>query len=87
MKIVLDSAIAGSVYQIFYQVASEVGSSVISNDANLMQTLQELPNPPILLDSHPGRVKLEVRRIIALQLENLGINPEQVSVSPHYTYS
>ncbi len=87
LKIALGPAIAGSVYQVSHQVASEVGSSVISNDANLMQTLQELPNPPILPDSHPGRVKLDVRRIIALQLENLGINPEQVAVSPHCTYS
>ncbi len=87
LKIALGPAIAGSVYQVSHQVASEVGSSVIPDDANLMQTLQELPNPPLLPDSHPGRVKLDVRRIIALQLENLGINPEQVAVSPHCTYS
>lgn len=87
LKFALGPAIAGSVYQVSHQVASEVGSSVISDDANLMQTLQELPNPPILPDPHPGRVKLDVRRVIALQLENLGISPEQVAVSPHCTYS
>lgn len=87
LKIALGPAISGTVYQVSHQVASEVGSSVVPDDANLMQTLQELPNPPILPDPHPGRVRLDVRRIITLQLENLGISPEQVAVSPHCTYS
>ncbi|WP_009631989.1 peptidoglycan editing factor PgeF [Synechocystis sp. PCC 7509] len=87
LKFALGPAISGSVYQVSEQVAAEVGSSIIANDANLMQTLQELPNPPILPDPHPGRVRLDVRRVIALQLENLGVNPEQVAVSPHCTYS
>lgn len=87
LKFALGPAIAGSVYQVSHQVAAEVGSSIIPDDSNLMQTLQELPNPPILSDPHPGRVRLDVRRVIALQLENLGISPEQVAVSPHCTYS
>jgi polyphenol oxidase len=87
LKFALGPAIAGSVYQVSHQVASEVGSSIIPNDSELLQTLQELPNPPILADAHPGRVKLDVRRVIALQLENLGISPEQVAISPHCTYS
>ncbi len=87
LKFAVGPAISGSVYQVSHQVAAEVGSSVISDDANLMQTLQELPNSPILPDPHPGRVRLDVRRIIALQLENLGISPEQVAISPHCTYS
>jgi len=87
LKIALGPAISGTVYQVSHQVAAEVGSSIVTDDANLMQTLQALPNPPILPDSHPGRVRLDVRRVIALQLENLGVNPEQVAVSPHCTYS
>jgi polyphenol oxidase len=87
LKFALGPAIAGNVYQVSHQVALEVGSSVVSNDANSLQTLQELPNPPILPDPYPGRVKLDVRRVIALQLENLGVAPEQVAVSPHCTYS
>ncbi|MBW4662789.1 MAG: peptidoglycan editing factor PgeF [Chroococcus sp. CMT-3BRIN-NPC107] len=87
LKFALGPAIAGSVYQVSHQVALEVGSSIIPNDSKLLQILQELPNPPILPDPHPGRVKLDVRRVIALQLENLGVSPEQVAVSPHCTYS
>ncbi len=87
LRFALGPAISGTVYQVSHQVALEVLSSIGSDDSKLMQTLQELPNPPILPDSHPGRVRLDVRRVIALQLENLGISPEQVAVSPHCTYS
>ena len=87
LKFALGPAISGTVYQVSHQVALEVISSIGSDDSKLMQTLQELPNPPILPDPHPGRVRLDVRRVIALQLENLGISPEQVAVSPHCTYS
>ncbi len=87
LKFALGPAIAGTVYQVSHQVAAEVGSSIVTGDAEaIIKTLQQLPNPPILADPHPGRVRLDVRRVIALQLENLGISPEQVAISPHCTY-
>lgn len=87
LKFALGPAIAGTVYQVSEQVASEVGSSIVSGDVEaIIQTLQQVPNPPILSDPHPGRVRLDVRRVIGLQLENLGISPEQVAISPHCTY-
>ena len=88
LKFALGPAISGTVYQVSHQVAAEVGSSAIALDSDaIIETLQRLPNPPILPDPHPGRVRLDVRRIIGLQLENLGISPEQVAISPHCTYS
>ncbi len=87
LRFALGPAISGTVYQVSDQVAAEVGASIVSGDSEaIIETLQQLPNPPILPDSHPGRVRLDVRRVIALQLENLGISPEQVAVSPHCTY-
>jgi polyphenol oxidase len=87
LKFALGPAISGSVYQVSHQVAAEVGSSVVAGSDAVIETLQQLSNPPILPDPHPGRVRLDVRRIIGLQLENLGISPEQVAISPHCTYS
>lgn len=87
LKFALGPAIAGTVYQVSHQVASEVGASVVAGDAEaILETLQQLPNPPILSDPHPGRVRLDVRRVIGLQLENIGISPEQVAISTHCTY-
>lgn len=87
LKFALGPAIAGTVYQVSHQVAAEVGASVVSgNSEAIIETLQQLPNPPILSDPHPGRVRLDVRRFISLQLENIGISPEQVAISPHCTY-
>lgn len=87
LKFALGPAIAGTVYQVSHQVASEVGASIVAGDAEaILETLQQLPNPPILSDPHPGRVRLDVRRVIGLQLENIGISPEQVAISPHCTY-
>jgi hypothetical protein len=89
LRIALGPAIAGAVYQVSTQVAAEVGSSILSNqEAELiLESLQQLPNSPLLPDSHPGRVRLDIRRVIALQLEQLGISPEQVAIAPHCTYA
>jgi YfiH family protein len=72
-------------------VAAEVGATIVSQDtANtteaILDVLQQLPDPPILDDPKPGRVRLDVRRVNALQLEQLGIHPEQVAIAPHCTY-
>jgi len=86
--VALGPAIAGSVYQVSQQVAAEVGASVIATkaEAKILDLLAEIPNSPLLPDSHPERVRLDIRRVIALQLEQLGISPEQVAIAPHCTY-
>jgi len=91
LRIAMGPAIAGEVYQVSETVAAEVGASIISQDtANtteaILDVLQQLPDPPILDDPKPGRVRLDVRRVNALQLEQLGIHPEQVAIAPHCTY-
>ncbi len=88
LQVAMGPAIAGSVYQVSTQVAAEVGASIIpaESDEFVLNSLQQLPDSPILADPHPGRVGLDVRRIIALQLEQLGVSAEQVAIAPHCTY-
>lgn len=90
LRVVMGPAIAGDVYQVSEQVAAEVGATVSganhSGVAALLDSLCQLPDPPVLEDPEPGRVRLDVRRINALQLEQLGIGPEQVAIAPHCTY-
>jgi hypothetical protein len=91
LRIAMGPAIAGEVYQVSETVAAEVGTSLIPSDAattteEILEFLQQLPNSPILDDPKPERVRLDVRRVNALQLEQLGIHPEQVAIAPHCTY-
>jgi len=37
-------------------------------------------------DPEPGRARLDVRRVNALQLEQLGLSSEQIAIAPHCTY-
>ncbi|MCU0552402.1 MAG: peptidoglycan editing factor PgeF [Leptolyngbya sp. Prado105] len=84
LRIALGPAISGEVYQVSHQVALEVGAS-IEPEPELDQLIG-LPNSPILTDSTQGRSRLDVRRVIAIQLEQMGITPEQIAIAPHCTY-
>lgn len=90
LRIAMGPAIAGEMYQVSEQVAVEVAATIASLDTtdpvNAVSTLHQLPNSPILEDPQPGRVRLDVRRVNALQLEQLGISAEQVAIAPHCTY-
>jgi polyphenol oxidase len=74
LRIALGPAISGEVYQI----------SILSEPD--LKTLMNLPNSPILPDATEGRSRLDVRRVIAIQLEQMGIAPEQIAIAPHCTY-
>lgn len=88
LQIAMGPAIAGEVYQVSTQVAAMVGASIfpVSKDELILNTLDRLPNSPILPDPQPERVRLDIRRVIALQLEQLGVSAEQVAIAPHCTY-
>ncbi|OKH22522.1 laccase [Hydrococcus rivularis NIES-593] len=91
LRIALGPAIAGVVYQVSEQVGAEVGASLISKELAdppdaILAALKSLPDPPILDDPHPGRVRLDVRRVNYLQLIELGIRPEQIAIAPQCTY-
>ena len=88
LRIAIGPAIAGSVYQVDEEVAIEVGRSIIthteSND--ILAVLQDLPNSPLLNDDTSGKVRLDVRRVNQIQIEQLGINAEQIAIAPWCTF-
>jgi polyphenol oxidase len=88
LRIAMGPAIAGEVYQVAVEVAAEVGASIIPHEEEqqIIAALHELPNSPVLADPNPGKVRLDVRRVNALQLENLGISGEQIAIAPYCTY-
>ncbi|MBE9124645.1 peptidoglycan editing factor PgeF [Coleofasciculus sp. LEGE 07081] len=91
LRIAMGPAIAGEVYQVSEAVAAEVAASVIPSDKadtpeSILNLLQQMADSPLLEDPQPGRVRLDVRRVNALQLEQLGIHSEQVAIAPHCTY-
>ncbi|MBD1912209.1 MULTISPECIES: peptidoglycan editing factor PgeF [unclassified Leptolyngbya] len=99
LRVALGPAINGSVYQVTTAVAAEVGASVVPVAATssvtgrspqaveeVLTALHSLPNSPLLPDSQPGRIRLDVRQVNVLQLERLGIGAEQVAIAPYCTY-
>ena len=88
LRIAMGPAIAGEVYQLSLEVAAEIGASITPHQEvqQIIAALHELPNSPLLTDPHPGKVRLDVRRVNVLQLESLGISAEQIAIAPYCTY-
>ncbi|ODH01899.1 laccase [Nostoc sp. KVJ20] len=88
LRIAMGPAIAGDVYQVSIEVAAEIGASIISHndEEKILAALHELPNSPLQEDPNPGKVRLDVRRVNSLQLENLGISAEQIAIAPYCTF-
>ena len=98
LRIAIGPAIAGSVYQVSQEVAAEVGLSIHPENipseeltqpetlASVLDWLQQIPSSPIVADPEPGKMRLDVRQVIGLQLEQIGIEPDQVAIAPHCTY-
>ena len=101
LRIAIGPAISGEVYQVGENVAAQVGQSILKDridrdvrterlyDESKEEILQELfaiENSPLLKDEQPGRVKLDVRRVNQIQLQQLGINNKQIAISPYCTY-
>jgi YfiH family protein len=88
LRVAIGPAISGPVYQVNTEVAIQTCTSLVNldNPKDIVKTVQDFPNSPILPDSEPGKSRLDVRRTIELQLEKMGITSEQVAISPHCTY-
>lgn len=89
--VAIGPAIDGQVYQVTTQTGWEVCKSIAlkppSGDIETdLAGIQALPNSPLLPDAQAGRVRLDVRRVNQLQLEQLGVDPHQISIAPHCTY-
>ena len=94
LRIAMGPAIAGEVYQVSTAVAAQVTASLLPieglteglDSEAILIAIKQVPQSPILSDPQPGRVRLDVRRVNALQLEQLGIRAEQVAIAPYCTY-
>jgi hypothetical protein len=90
LVVAIGPAIAGRVYQVSTHVAAEVARTIYGSEdtpeAVVIEEMLELEHSPLHPDPEPGRMRLDVRRVNALQLERLGLTPEQVSLAPHCTY-
>lgn len=89
LRVAMGPAIAGEVYQVSTEVAAEVGASIISEKETaeiILSVVQELPNSPILPDPEEGKVRLDVRRVNELQLEQMGISGEHIAIAPYCTF-
>ncbi|MDC0831553.1 peptidoglycan editing factor PgeF [Geitlerinema sp. CS-897] len=91
LRVALGPAISGDLYQVSSDVAVRVGRSIVAvrddtSDDEILQQVSTLPDSPVLPDSEPGKVRLDVRQAIRLQLDRLNISPEQIAVSSDCTY-
>ena len=88
LRIAMGPAIAGEVYQVSLEVAAQVGASIVSEEEEnaIIDASQQLSNSPLLPDPEPGKIRLDVRRVNALQMEQLGIDFEQIAIAPYCTY-
>ena len=92
IRVAMGPAIAGEVYQVTIDVAAQVGSTVIDPSLSeqpvdlITNHLLQVESSPLIADPEPGRVRLDVRRVNAMQLEQMGVLPEQIAIAPHCTY-
>jgi YfiH family protein len=95
LLVAMGPAIAGTVYQVSTTVAAQVGVTVlkeaewdekIDQPESILDRLCQLPDSPVLSDPEPGRVRLDVRRVNALQLQQLGLHADQIAIAPYCTY-
>ncbi len=67
-------------------VRASVPEALPETLASVLEWLKQIPGTPIFPDREPGKVRLDVRQAICLQLDKIGINPEQIAIAPHCTY-
>ncbi|WP_035992508.1 peptidoglycan editing factor PgeF [Leptolyngbya sp. KIOST-1] len=92
LVVAIGPAIAGAVYQVSVDVAAAVGRTLVPEtgaeaaDEAVVAELLTRHESPLLADSAPGKVRLDVRQANALQLEHLGLGKAQVAIAPHCTF-
>ncbi|NJL21058.1 MAG: peptidoglycan editing factor PgeF [Leptolyngbyaceae cyanobacterium SM1_3_5] len=96
LRVALGPAIAGEVYQVSTSCAAEVAASIfpdVEDDQARLEKLAQVPESPLLsdpqIDTVPqarDRVRLDIRTINRIQLQQLGFAAEQVSIAPFCTF-
>ncbi|WP_159784944.1 peptidoglycan editing factor PgeF [Sodalinema gerasimenkoae] len=91
IRVALGPAISGDVYQVSLDVAAQVAATLLPGNPKqeaeaMIAALSGFDDTPVLPDTEPGKVRLDVRRAILHQLYRLGLAPEQIAIAPHCTY-
>lgn len=90
LRVGMGPAIAGEVYQVSKEVGAEVGKSIVSEQLStceeILDSLQALSHSPLLPDPEEGKIRLDVRRVNQIQLQQLGLSDEQIAIAPYCTY-
>jgi YfiH family protein len=91
LRVALGPAITGEVYQVSLDVVEKLGYTIapnqeIKNTEELIEYLYQLPQTPILADTEPGKIRVDVRRFNLLQLEQLGMKASQSAIAPFCTF-
>ncbi|VEP11733.1 Polyphenol oxidase [Hyella patelloides LEGE 07179] len=72
--------------QLLYEENHKSTELLHSAKKDILKALFEIENSPLLEDEQPGRVRLDIRRVNEIQLQQLGISDQQIAVSNHCTY-
>lgn len=89
LRVALGPAIAGEVYQVSTSCAAEVAASIfpdVEADQARLEKLFQLPESPLLNDPQIDRVRLDVRGVNRIQLQQLGLTAEQIAIAPFCTF-
>jgi YfiH family protein len=93
LRIALGPAIDGAVYQVSDEVGVEVVKALFSDWVSPESVIEHVgfadrdhPESPLYSDDEPGKVRLDVRRVIVGQIRQLGIAAEAIAVAPHCTF-
>ena len=87
VRVVMGPAITGTVYQVEQGVALQVCQTIAPelSSENLLRLMKTDPSP-LLPDPEPGKVRLDVRQVNALQLVQYGLHLDQISIAPYCTF-
>ena len=89
LRVALGPAIAGEVYQVSTSCAAEVAASIfpeVAEDEARLEKLAQVSDSPLQDDPQVDRVRLNVRSVNRIQLQQLGLEAEQIATAPFCTF-
>ena len=84
LLVAMGPAVSGERYQVEAPVAEQVGAALGSRQASCQDLIKD---GVIHEDAEEGRCRLDIRRAAFLQLVNLGLRPDRVTLCPLCTVS
>ena len=85
LYIAIGPAINGRLYQVSRSVATKILVS-LDNKSNLGKKLKPLNNIPISFNQKRDKVYINIAQINQIQLEQLGVDKDKISIAPYCTY-